>query len=247
MHVSRIFEVLGTIIVLLCVSEFLIMSSQTDLIAIKRTEVGKLELWMSQKEASTLKRRMRGIRTYLEWGSGGSTLNLAPIASEHAASIEHNQDWCDSVRNKLAAQNYTTVKLYCAPCQHKNGTDGTYAEFRSYIDLVDRIGQATWDFVFIDGRARVAAAIKALSYITPKTIVALHDSNRVRWDNANTYAPVLHFYDVVEEISGEQGLAILRRKTKFDRLEGDHVAVQRILNTGNDIYKLSKNITSIVR
>jgi hypothetical protein len=39
---------------------------------------------------------VRGAGLYFEWGSGGSTSLLAPLA-RHAWSVDNNKEWCDSV------------------------------------------------------------------------------------------------------------------------------------------------------
>lgn len=241
-QVTRTILVLILVLIIVSFSTMLMTSTQVAMVGTRKVTIYRKELWMSDGEAQVLIKHMKGVRTYLEWGSGGSTLNIAPLASEMAVTIEHDEEWCQLIRNKIIFRNYSNlITLYCAPTQHKSGTDGSYAEFREYIDTIDKIGQQTWDFVFVDGRARVSAAIKALSYITPDTFVALHDFNRVYWTDDNTYSPVLHFYDIIAHVPGEQALGVLRRKPRFHRLQGDHAAVQRILNRGVDIYKLDDN------
>lgn len=192
---------------------------------------------MTRSEANVvLKYLRRDVHTYLEWGSGGSTVNFPQYASTRAVSIEHDKSWCDKMRESVKEQRGVKVEMRCVPV--KRGTkgwglrspfeEGNYLVFRSYIDEIDRLQQQSWDFVLIDGRARVDAAIKALSYLRNDSIVVLHDSWRMRWK----YGEVYDYYDVVEEtlLMWNQGVAILKRKPAFAYVEEKPELVQGILN-----------------
>ena len=188
---------------------------------------------MPRSEAMALIRRMRGVRTYLEWGSGGSTLNIAPLATRRAVSIEHHGEWCNKVRQKLKD---LPIEYNCIPCRRRGWHDGLYEHFKPYVDRIDTLGEKEWDFVFIDGRARVSCAVKALAYIGPNSIVTLHDFQRTR----DEYSAVLLFYDVIEKLQepGRPGIAFLRRKPQFDSFQGNASAVQALVETGEELLKL---------
>lgn len=195
-------------------------------ILFKMTEVHFVQRYLSNN-----------VNTYLEWGSGGSTYYFPQYVKRRVVSIEHDRRWCEQVRSNVSkSEGDVRVEVHCV--EIPRGTlgwglkspfeEGNYVVFRKYIDEIDVINQPTWDFVFIDGRARVDASIKALSYIRNDSIVMLHDTWRILYK----YRPILDYYDVKDQTytAWNQGVAALIRKPKYAYLQGDHAAVQTILN-----------------
>lgn len=78
--------------------------------------------------------------------------------------------------------------------------------FKPYVDVVTRLNETTFDVVFIDGRARVACALKVLPYLSPTSTVILHDARR------DYYAHILEYYDEVGRVVGDRGARLFRRK-----------------------------------
>jgi len=192
----------------------------------------------------------RGVKNYLEWGSGGSSFNFPQYVSGRVVSIEHDKEWCDKVkrglnRTKNIYINSNRVEVRCVSVERGTGgwgvnspfEEGSYPVFKEYIDEISKASTVTkgrsieftkWDFVLIDGRARVDAAIKSLSFIGNNSVVVLHDSWRTRWK----YAEVFDYYNVVEESISfwSQGVVVMKRKPKFSYLEGRPFLVQKILD-----------------
>jgi len=115
---------------------------------------------------------------FLEWGSGGSTL-LFPKFTGAYHSIEHNAEWCQKINETLISTE-SKVNYHCPLMRGgDNGWDetqeGTYHEFKEYVDYVDKLGVNKFDAVLIDGRARLSCAIKILPYLHPTSVVFLHD------------------------------------------------------------------------
>ncbi len=201
----------------------------------KSVDLNKILMTASElkKVLSYLK---RDVRTYLEWGSGGSTLNFPQYVSKRVVSIEHDKEWCEKMQHDVKDTAKVKIEVHCVPVPR--GTmgwgrkspfeEGDYRVFRKYIDEIDNLKQATWDFILIDGRARVDAAIKALSYVRNDSIVVLHDSWRMRWK----YGEVYDYYDVIDETLGvwNQGVAIMKRKPSFAHLQGRKDRTQAILS-----------------
>lgn len=137
-----------------------------------------------------------GMVSYLEYGSGGSTSELTPFANI-AVSVEHDISWCDRIRSRLKEASIKNVIQLCVPKEKHNSThakigwDGDYVGFRRYLEAVKRPGlPQKYDFVLIDGRARVGAALQVLPLLHNDSVVVLHDAVRKYYD------PVEVFYHV---------------------------------------------------
>jgi hypothetical protein len=162
--------------------------------------------------------RTGGRLAYLEYGSGGSTTVFTKFANV-AVSIEHDSAWCASVRKLLAQAKLKHVIQLCVPkgvgSAPTAGWDGDYGQYRNYIDAVDQPGlPSTYDFVYVDGRARVAAALKVLPYLRNDSIVVLHDAVREIYDPVEKYYKVLTFFD-----SGNKhrnGFKVMQRRSDIN-------------------------------
>lgn len=164
----------------------------------------------------------RGRTAYLEFGSGGSTTELAPLANV-AVSVEHDSAWCAAVRQRLADAAVTNVIQRCVPREAANAThapvgwDGDYVEFRRYLEAVDAEGLPDkYDFVLVDGRARVAAALVVLPRLREESVVVVHDAVR------EYYGPLEEWYEVVEKnvsqsVGDRNGWMVLRRRRDVGR------------------------------
>ena len=106
--------------------------------------------------------------TYLEWGCGGSTFAALRYA-DHVVSIENSKAWCDKVVETEVAQcNILLGRLHFL-CVNAGETSDEYARplspknytFSLYRDVMDHFDYSA-DFVFIDGRLRLATALGML-------------------------------------------------------------------------------------
>ncbi|PXF50143.1 hypothetical protein BWQ96_00303 [Gracilariopsis chorda] len=205
---------------------------------LKTLNVSYQSIWMGVVEVNMVLRHMNNIDTYLEWGSGGSTHNF-PQFAKRAYSIEHDETWCTKMIDQISKRpELKHLQYNCVPIAR--GTkgwgvsspfeEGDYKVFKKYVDQIDNLRVPIFDMVLIDGRARVDCAVKALSYIGDHSVVVVHDAERI-WTHRK-YARVLHYYDIVDSIGGSerQGIAIMRRKKKFQNLEGNHEAVQKMFD-----------------
>lgn len=199
-------------------------------------------VWMRHSEVDMMIEQLCNVDTYLEWGSGGSTLNFAPFARRVAHSIEHDSKWCNTVQDDLSrCANCERVHYHCVPIprgrrnwgHHSAFEEGTYYQFDSYVNKVDDLEERTFDFVLIDGRARVAVAVKTLAYVSSRSRIVLHDAYRIDHDTRGhpKYELVRTYYDFEELVLGEgdPGIAVMRRKPEWDFLEGNLSAVNTLL------------------
>lgn len=141
------------------------------------------------------------------------------------------------MQSKLEEMKVANVEMHCVlvPSYNRAFSDGTYLEFKDYVDAVEKLGEETFDFVLVDGRARIAAAVKVLSYLHNDSVVVLHDANRIFEDRLrqDRYEEVWDYYDSVVSLWGPKarGVVVLKRKASLHHLQGDHIAVQNILDT----------------
>ncbi|GAB0489641.1 hypothetical protein MMPV_000866 [Pyropia vietnamensis] len=177
-------------------------------------------LWMTRQEAESMLEVMHKDMTYLEYGSGGSTMAFAPMA-KRAYSIEHDKEWCSRMQEKLAVSGLAQRVTYtCAPVDRGTGgwgvshafEEGTYRVFKPYVDAVTTLNESVFDVVLIDGRARVACALKVLPYLNDDSLLLLHDARREK------YAPILKYYDPLGEVVGTYGVRLFRRKRGIEAL-----------------------------
>ncbi len=74
---------------------------------------------------------------------------------------------------------------------------------RGYIEAIDTFNTTRFDVVLVDGRYRVACALRALKYTDQESVVIIHDFHR------RVYHVVLDYYEVVERADT---LIVLRKK-----------------------------------
>jgi len=121
----------------------------------------------------------------LEWGSGYSTLYFSKLIPEDAIwiSIEHNVDWANKVESFI---NNQQVKLICVKPNKipwgGPGRDGTYQDFKDYIDAGRKF--APYDFILVDGRARADCLTFAYDILNEKGVIVLHDAQRDYYHNS---------------------------------------------------------------
>ena len=128
------------------------------------------------------------------------------------------------------------VEYHCVPVNREN-SEGRYYQYREYVNEIECLNKSTWDFVLVDGRARVSCAIKLLSFLHVRSVVVIHDFERVMYLGDDDYSQILQYYDVLDRFGitvkygqRKRGLGVLRRKRQFDHLQGSTYQVQMMLN-----------------
>lgn len=141
-----------------------------------RHKLNPREPWLTVKSIRILEKSLpRGGRG-IEFGCGRSTVWLAARCG-HLTSIEHDEDWHRQVTSMLAARGTTNVDLrLCATGQ----------EYEAAIDDI-----AELDFGLIDGKRRLATAIKTARRIKPGGILILDNADRFLPERAEEWAPFL--------------------------------------------------------
>lgn len=120
-----------------------------------------------------------------EYGAGHSTIWIAKRI-KHLVSVEHNKEWYDRVQGWLKRENITNVDLFYIPankdCKESFcfyfGTDHMKMCYKNYVNTLNKYLDNSFDFVFVDGRARVGCLLLAMS--KAETII-LDNANRDRY------------------------------------------------------------------
>lgn len=137
--------------------------------------------WMKYREIGVLEDLLRGLKPMrvLEYGAGYGTLHFSRLLPEGAlwVALEHDLHWAARLREMAPSSR---VRLHAVPPDRQDwalrDADGTYEDFRSYVDFPRRY--APFDFILVDGRARESCLERAHELLAPQGIVALHDANR---------------------------------------------------------------------
>lgn len=130
----------------------------------------------TQAEADFFLSHIKPHHKVLEYGSGGSTLEIAGKAAS-VVSIEHHLGWFE--KTKSHAPGNVTILFHPPVSEPENGADGTKEQFLDYVEAPLKIVQekGPFDIIFIDGRARVSCAELCEKLGHPGTLVFIHDYN----------------------------------------------------------------------
>jgi len=150
---------------------------------------------------------------YFEYGSGGSTYQ-ASIRNNISKmySVESDKEWYNKLKKLI---NVTKVKYIYNEMDSKPNTWGnpgpksTHIQrinYSNYMRLLNEDEKKVIDFVFIDGRFRVACCLKAFEDINNNALIAFDD-----FLNRPQYHIVLNFYDIVDK-TNDNRMVILKKK-----------------------------------
>ena len=122
----------------------------------------------------------------LEWGSGNSSIyfsSLMPNGSLWAA-YEHDANWHEEIATRLKSSAVNSVELTLIPpsLPFDGLSDGDFAGFKEYI-LAPIKKQTNFDFVLVDGRARVECLAVGWEMLQQNGIMVLHDAQRAEYSS----------------------------------------------------------------
>jgi len=145
--------------------------------------------WFCHGSVRLLKRALTPDMTGFEWGSGRSTEFFARRAA-HLVSVEHESKWFRRVEARMNAAGlaHKTTLLYRPPAPNgaKPGLRPCLwrilnltprkPELGAYFDVILDWPETSFDFISIDGRARVECAANAISRLKPGGLLILDNS-----------------------------------------------------------------------
>lgn len=138
--------------------------------------------WITFRARAWLIRVVGAQHRVFEWGSGGSTMFWCDRAAR-VVSVEHDPQWFRRVRETLDHEAIKHCQYILAeppvsddaeyPSQRMPGR-----EFRNYVQAIDRFEDHGFDFILVDGRARVACIQRAESKLRPGGFLIVDNSDR---------------------------------------------------------------------
>ena len=127
-----------------------------------------------------------------EYGAGGSTLYLAKRV-RHVVSVEHDTGFYGTVEKIMSTRGVGNCHLMLhepKPCSDVDRDFASYQEkyrgqcFEAYVKAIDSYPDGGFDFVLVDGRARIACVQRAIAKIAPGGAIMLDNSDRPAYAEA---------------------------------------------------------------
>jgi FkbM family methyltransferase len=116
----------------------------------------------------------------VEWGSGNSTVYFSanlPLGSKWI-SVEHDQEWALKSKAVITEVGNSDIELYHVPSDNWQGyDDGNYDTFSAYI-LFPTTLKKKFEFILVDGRARVECMQIGWMLLKNSGLMILHDAQR---------------------------------------------------------------------
>ena len=154
----------------------------------------------SNEEGKFLMSHLLPSMRVLEYGSGGSTIEIAKQVQQ-LVSIEHDPSCYDHFK-KIIPNNVNYIlkqpKHGWESNQCKALSDGTEEHFKEYIEAPLELGP--FDIIFIDGRAR-----RDCAFMTPKmskngTVIFMHDFSLNPPVDRKNYLDCLKILSIVSNV-----------------------------------------------
>ena len=165
--------------------------------------------WLSPASIVFLKNSLDKTVNFLEFGSGKSTIFFASKV-KRLYSVEHHEEWYSKINKLLAEKKNANVDyVLIKPEQqetredlekrHVEEFDNELINYKAYYEHLNKYPDSFFDFILIDGRARVECSRRAVSKLKSGGVFILDNSER------KPYKPVhemLSGWDVVNTTNG---------------------------------------------
>jgi len=171
--------------------------------------------WTSQASIKTFEKILTKGMIGFEYGSGNSTIFFARLI-KNLGSIEHNPGWFNNVKANLLKLNFTNVDYRFIPMSKDTSLKHDYTfykdfnlterdfqirtEYHDYFSFVKEYPENHFDFIMVDGRARVECCLNAIPKLKSNGIFVLDNSDRAR------YKPVFKVLESWKSITTTTGL-----------------------------------------
>jgi len=147
--------------------------------------------WLSPACIAILDKTLSTQMNGLEYGSGRSTIFFAQRLG-NLTSIEHDKSWFDKISKDLQEMGIKNVDYILVPpaqseskknleIRFKKDFDSENQNYQSYYKHVQDYPDEYFDFVIIDGRARVECTQRAIPKIKKGGMLIIDNSERKRY------------------------------------------------------------------
>jgi hypothetical protein len=189
---------------------------------IGKARVGRRKPMMEEDEISALFLLMKSARTYFEFGTGGSLFLAAEAGVDESMSVDNAMRWVRTVREAAivrrrlgsrarfvyvdtggAASNLGRPRRNLGSSQREYFMRERYPLYPLSLSLAPFVP----DLILVDGRFRVACALRALFSIPRTTLLIIHDYHRTGYHHVEL------FYDRLFQV---RRLAVFRPKIVYD-------------------------------
>lgn len=149
--------------------------------------------WLAPAAIEILDNLLQKDMTGFEYGSGNSTLFLAARIRK-LVSVEHDENWFKRVQGLLEENRITNVeyrlitadKNYTCKLPRNSYEDYTMPatdakSFHNYYTSIRAYPDESFDFILVDGRARVSCVHESLVKLKPGGLLILDNADRFRY------------------------------------------------------------------
>jgi len=183
-------------------------------------------LRMSSSEKAIFDEAIKGARHYLEFGSGGSTIRALQRSKAMIYTVETSPEWIDHIRKYVLVRYFEKKRLRIffvdiGPTRTWGypGSDTFKNMFGTYSsNIFQYIDSKLLDLVLIDGRFRVACALKV--------VLECHKNRNIRilihdfWDRPRYQ--ILLKYLIPLKKADTMGLFSIDEKSDLKTVEKDY-------------------------
>lgn len=169
--------------------------------------------WTSQAAIRIFDEVLRKDMIGFEYGSGNSTVYFAGKIG-HLTSVEHDWAWSDIVSKNLKKRSLKNVDYRLVPANPSSTGSFNFherfglkpsdftvrTEYADYFSFIATYPDKHFDFIMVDGRARVECCLNAIPKLKSGGIFVLDNSDRPR------YRPVFKVLDSWKKVHTTTGL-----------------------------------------
>ena len=171
----------------------------------------KFPIRLTPNEKNMLISYMKNAKQYLEFGSGGSTYLAVLNSDANIISIESDENWIKYIKewNILSKTDIRYIDIgkigdWGVPVNEDKKS--VWYKYSSEVFNDENARQS--DFIFIDGRFRVACALATILNTNENVTIAIHDF----WVRPE-YHVLLKYLEVIE---GADTLAVFKKRNTID-------------------------------
>lgn len=152
--------------------------------------------WTSPASILIFKRLLNKDMVGFEFGSGSSTIFFSNRIKK-LVSLEHSKKWYEEIHSTLEKEHISNVEYHYVPPSNNNMKNGELVTFNGsgvdltktpirtryyqYFQFIKDYPDQSFDFILIDGRARVECALNSISKLKPNGMMILDNSERKRY------------------------------------------------------------------